>query len=499
MTAGHKMQLSLKLISAELLLSILFGSINFVGVSTQFIYEIPTNGTINDGSRVDVTIHVGKVLGLNNLSLGVQVDGEWRIWRDSSILRRLAQDSNFKLVRVFDFRQTSPPLMPVINWNESAKTGTFNWTNIDTLVQRIFEIGAEPLFCLGGTRTPPITNYLPPGMSVNPATGLPYPESYAAYAREWVKHFKALARPVRYYEIMNEPFFYFGWTPNLTKLGYYVELWNTAARAMRAVNPGLFISQDFITVKKVFDYWVQYGDDVDFLDFHKYDGYHIGDYNDTTMFTRAEQLCFETTTSRYGVEAARQKWLSARGRLLPVINSESNFNSAWSYGTDSRIQQMVGAVWTALVLRMSVLKGLQYNVYYEFSNSASYWQTNSSGGYGFGMVNSDNNQPWYPYYAQKWLGNNLSVGDSIVDSASSSDDVRVLAWLHEGKPNLLLISKVDRSRTVYMQGLTGQLNFSKIDSSISYLVPKVQTGVLGPAQPLAMNGYTVMLLQTSSP
>jgi hypothetical protein len=409
----------------------------------------------------------------------------------------LAQDAGFGLVRVFDFRPTNPRLMPCTHWNESTKTGTWNWANVDALTQKIFEIGVEPLFCLGWARDN-IQNYIPQGMAVNPITQLPYPDSYAAYAAEWVKHFKQLELPVRFYQIMNEPFAYFGWNAeNMTKLGYYVELWNTVARAMRQQNPNILLSHDTIMHKKVLDYWTTYGDDVDFLDFHKYDAGTIGEYSDDQMFSRAEQRFFETSPTLYGVDEARQRWYNGRGKWLPVINSESNFNSAWETGTDPKIQQMTGAVWLALVLRTAVLKGLSYSVYFEFSSSKSWEIANrQSGGIGFGMTNEDDNRPWYPYYVNQFLGNNLGVGDIIKETASSSDEIRVIAWNHGNQLNILVISKVNEKRTVYLSGIEGNLNFFMIDGTIPWDNPSVQSGTISATQPIITNGYAVMLLQS---
>jgi hypothetical protein len=145
-----------------------------------------------------------------------------------------------------------------------------------------------------------------------------------------------------------------------------------------------------------------------------------------------------------------------------------------------------------------MLENVQYSVYFTFSSSKSWELANKpSGGFGFGMVNNDDNQPWYPYYVQKLVGVNLSVGDSILDSESSSDDVRSIAWLHNGTLNVLLACKVDESRIVHLRGIGAQTYISKIDGSVSYLTPSVQTGNFSSADPLMINGYTVILLQTS--
>jgi len=219
------------------------------------------------------------------------------------------------------------------------------------------------------------------------------------------------------------------------------------------------------------------------------------------MFNRAETAQLLTDPGGpedgyYGVEDSRQIYYNARGKLIPIINSESNFNSAWETGTDPKIQQMAGAVWTALVLRTGILKGLTYSVYYDFTSSKSWNSLKPSGGWGFGMVNKDDNKPWYPYYVQWMIGSRLNAGDSIVESVSSSGEVRVLSWIHEEKLNILLICRVDQPRIIYLYGISNHLNITKIDNTIFWETPSLQTSVVNPVDPLIVNGYTVMLLQS---
>jgi hypothetical protein len=494
-----------KVAGTTFLLVILAFSLVSVSFGLQSSSAISSTGVISYWPRVDITVNLSKVIGINNLSLGFMVNFDWKTWRDRPIMRQLAGDADFRIVRVFSIR-----IEPCTSWDDSTKTGTFTWGEVDSLVQRIFEVGAEPLICLGFAATDGNgLAKLPNGMTTNLSTGLPYPDSWAAYCKEWVKHFKQTGKPVRFYEIINEPWMYFGWN-NYTRLGNFKTLFNAAAQAMRAENPNVLLGFDGTNRKPVLNYWLnpsfggthQVGADLDFISFHKYDSDSIGRYNDQQMFNRAEtaQLLSDPggpEDGYYGVEDSRQIYYNARGKLIPVINSESNFNSAWVTGTDPKIQQMAGAVWTALVLRTGVLKGLNYNVYFTFSSSKSWELANKpSGGWGSGMVNSDDNQPWYPYYVQWMIGNGLSVDNSIVESVSSSDEVRVLSWTREGKLNTLLICKVDQPRIVYLYGISSQLNITRIDNTISWEAPSLQTSVVNPADPLIVNGYTVMWLQS---
>ena len=437
--------------------------------------------------QIEVTVDSSRVVAVNDFSLGFQLDGrDIRQWRDRSVLRELARDANFKMVRFFEHRLGKP----CTYWNEATKTGTFDWTDVDSLAQRILEVGAEPLIVLGFySWTQDQISSAPNGMSTSPETGLPYPDQWGAYCAEWVKHFKNVGLPVRYYEIINEPFHYFGWYGEQPKLGYYMELYNAAAIAMRTINPDVQIGCDESNKKAVLDYFISNGEDLDFISFHRYGASTLSTSDEEILRAAETKYLFETT-NKYAPEQAVEIYKNAKGVDLPIIMSEGNINSAYTGGTDPRTRTMFGAVYTALSIRMFTLMNFRYSIYFTFG---------SSGTEGIGMVNVDDNKPWYPYYAQKMISNNLAVGDTIVESTSSSDDVRSLAWIHDGTLNILLICKVDEPRTMYLRGLEGQLDYLKIDNTISWENPNVQTGVIDSVESLTLEGYTVALLKTSSP
>jgi hypothetical protein len=494
----------MKVISRETvsipLLIILFAYIVSSIAGSEANTTIRSIGSIDYRSHANVFINSSNVVGTNKLALGSNLDWEWKDFCDSAVRRQLAKEANLKLIRIFDWRyQAGGSPDPCIYWNESSQTGTFDWTSVDLLVQRIFEIGAEPLFCLGRYSST-FTKYYPTGMAVNPLTDLPYSQSFAAYAKEWVRHFRATGKPVRFYEIFNEPFSYFGWSADYTKLGYFKDLWNACARAMRSENSGLMISFDFTTARRVLDYWVQYGDDLNYLDAHKYDCESVPGYDDAEVFKRAEERRFLSSpdTTFYGFNDAQQIWLNARGKMLPTVISESNVNSGYQGGTDPRMAQMAGAVRTALVLRMGVLTDLNYHVYYEYSNNASYDQSIGIG-YGFGMINSNNNHPWYSYYAQKLVGENLGINDPILETSCDSDALRVLAWYNGSGLNILMICKLNETRIARLSGVTGLLNASWIDNTIPFTNALLQNKIVDAGAPLEFNGYTVMLLKTYLP
>lgn len=451
-------------------------------------------------STINVTVNSSNIVATNSFSLGFQLNGaDVSAWCDSSALRQLSREANFKLIRFFEQAAGKP----CIYWNETTKTGRWDWTKIDLLVRRIFDVGAEPLIVLGfiSFDTKRITS-APAGMSYDPKTNLPYPDQWAAYCAEWVKHFKQVGLPVRYYEMINEAYHYFGWSATQPKLSYFMALYNAATKAMRNVNPAIKVGNDACTLKTVMDYFISNGENLDFLSYHTYGAGAGGSSSlsvpDAEIFKTAETQYIGETTNVYGVDKAKQLYKAKRGIDLPVIRSENNLNYHFTTGTDPRIQKMQGAVYQALTFRISMLKKFYYSCYFHFASSATKEQTKPSGGLGFGMVNLDDEKPWYPYYVHKMIGNNLAVGDRIVESSSNSEDMRVIAWIHEGKLNVLLILKVNELRTIYLKGITNQINYFKLDNSVSWKTPKIQTGTISPSNPLTLNGYTVMLLQAGT-
>jgi aryl carrier-like protein len=439
-------------------------------------------------SAANVTINPTQIIGANKFSTGFALGNDWRTWRDNPSMIQLTQAGDFSMVRII-----SSLLEPCTRWSDTSKTGTFNWANVDSLIQRIFQTGAQPIITIGyydynGMK-------LPPQMQLNPTTGLPYPDSFAAYCQEWVKHFKQTGMPVKYYEIINEASYYFypNWNWNQAKAQNYLTLYNTAYNAMHTENNQVQVGTDSSLYTQFLNFWKTNGGKLDFFSCHKYDSWGIS-YTDSQGLDSAERKFFGTYDSYHiSISAARNLW----GSNLQAIATEANFGASQSSGTDPRLQQLVGTVWTGIVLRGAILNGFDYLCYYSFCSSKSWELENkATGGFGFGMINQDDSQPWYPYYVQYLIGHNLAVGDELMETTSSSNDIRLLSWNHEGTINTLVVCKINEARTIRLQGLTGQLNLFKIDDNIPYATPNIQFSQINANDTVAINGYSVILLQS---
>lgn len=454
-------------------------------ILSRGLVSYPSQGSGSYPPQVNVTVNPSRILTVNNLILGFQLDGnDISPWRTSSALREKAQDANFRLVRFFEHRLGKP----CTYWDASTKTGKWDWSRIDDLVGKVFATGGEPLIVLGFySWTYNSLTSAPTGMPSDPKTGLPYPDQWAAYCAEWVKHFKTVGLPVRYYEIINEPHHYFGWGgSNTTRLGYFKDIFNAAAVAMRNANPNIKLGNDNSMVRSNnLNKWMASNlEPLDFLSWHRYIS---GDKSesDASLISKAESNEGCTYGPSSFIDPARQDYFNIRGKWLPVIQSEGNLCYVYSGGTDQRTQTMLGAVTTALSLKLLILKNVSYNIYFTFGGEPN-WEWGN-----FGMVNLDTNEPWYPYCVQYIIGNNIAVGDSIVYSESSSSDVSSLAWIHKGKLNVLLVNKVDEKRTVGLENVGSNMIYFKLENTS----PSIQSGNLKLGENLTMNGYSVVLIQ----
>jgi aryl carrier-like protein len=454
--------------------------------------SVHSTGYISTLPIINLAINPQVIIGSNKLSLGFNLhhDSERSTWYSKSTLRQLGMDMNTKMIRMFTHE-----LEPCTSWNDESKTGSFNWQSVDSLIGRIFDTGAQPLLTIGFADFNGIQ--IPPGMALNPSTGLPYPDSFAAYCQEWIKHFKQTGMPVKYYEIINEASYYFypNWNWNQAKAQNYLTLYNTAYNAMHTENNQVQVGTDSSLYTQFLNFWKTNGGKLDFFSCHKYDSWGIS-YTDSQGLDSAERKFFGTYDSYHiSISAARNLW----GSNLQAIATEANFGASQSSGTDPRLQQLVGTVWTGIVLRGAILNGFDYLCYYSFSSSKTWELRNkASGGYGFGMINQDNNQPWYPYYVQSMVATNLAVGDPIVATTSSSSDVSSVAWIDAGKLNILVINKVNQQTTLSLTGLQGQLSVQKISNAISYQTPKIQTGTISASSTINLDGYAVVLIQTTT-
>jgi len=459
--------------------------------------QISSYGEINYPTLVDVGVDFSKVIAVNNLSLGVQIEHEWPNLVKYSELQNKFVASKFEIVRFFIVH-----VQPCINWNETTKTGTYDWSKFDYLMQTIKNVGVENiLMSVGHT----VINGLPRGMEQNHNnTGFPNPSSLAAYLKDIAVHVKSKGENIRYWEPLNEPYQVFS---NDTAYRAFVDLFNAASDAVLQVFPEALFGVDISNIKIFFDRFVYDGRNVGFLSFHKYDAsgtllWHPEGYlSDDEILRRAGVL---GDSSRYTPRQMLDKWRSIRGADLPVFSTETNMNSAWINGTDPRIQEVIGAVWYAEELRAFITNGVARSVYFHFaSDDSRRWEIDKqTKGYGFGMLNmTPPHVEWYPYLTNYLFGNNLNGGDKIYNSSSSNPAaVSTLTWVSNNFYNVLLIGKTKDATKVGINvrnaniknGLVSIFKIDENDRKLQVIEERFANSFT-----VFENGYFVILLRFS--
>ena len=492
-----------------MLIAPIFLSLIIQAVGSHHSYNISSTGSINY-SPIVVKVDYGNRTSINGLTLGTQIN-DWAEFPYKQVPMDKAKAVNLGLIRIFV--GGSGDFIVCTNWNEATRTGTYDWTRFDGIIQAIFDVGAEPLVTIGGD------NRLPSGMSVNSASEEGYPldpKDFAKYCADIVRHCDIeKGWGIKYWEIWNEPIWY-----NRNSITEFVSIFNEAQAQMHAVDPSILCGNDMSNIKNWFEDYLANAQGMGFLSFHKYctgrnEYYKPPPEDDSVVMARAGELTWygDIANFAYPPSEIRSRWYEKRGELLPVICSETNVN--WCYwganyewvGTDPRQQTAFGSAWYAEELRAFILDGVSSSIYYVFaSNDESIPSKPSTwtGGMGYGMMRSDS--PYelcYPYFTNLLIGNNLDAGDEIFESSSSNfTAVSSLAWIHDGSYKILLIGKTSDSVLVTVD-VTGNVNGTK-----PVLIQRIEgSGIEGGIQEssipysnpleISLNGYSVTLLTIS--
>lgn len=455
---------------------------------------------------VDLTVDYTNQIATNLLRLGTQLlPWIWHFEGWSSGLRDKARALKFGLMRMLT---GDVDIQPCTHWDETTHSGTWDWGLFDAVIQAIYESGAEPLVCIGGK------GYYPPGMSVDPDSGLPVNfETFAEYCVDILEHCKSKGWNIKYWEVLSES----------GEWGYHVEtteLFNLCAERMHTVDPSILIGHNKAWIPPFFHEFLSNAQGMGFLAFNKYDSGRTTAYNpppdsdalilETAGDLRKNWWSNESGYMYYSPSDMKQMWFQARGEHIPIICAEANLNWAWEGGTDPRVQQIFGAVWYAELVRAYVLdNSLDHLIYWGFashtrSEDDAYppdppWTT---GGRGLGMI--DCHAPYdeyYSYWLHLMLANRLNVGDPIFEIASSnSTAVSILAWENENCYNILLIGKARSAITVNIE--VRNMSVEKDTIISAYTIDDRHSGLqienMSYSDPISiyLNGYSVILLRT---
>lgn len=471
-----------------------------------------------------------------NIYVNWHVPGTKEAIDDDAFVRRFDQ------LPTSEERQSEVVNNLISNPSFEGNAYVYDWTLFDEMIDGVKKVGGEPIISLP-VGTWGNANRLPDGMPLNTSIYVEqwtynigyYPtlDAYCKLVKEVVKHVNIeKGYNVRYWEIGNEP----PVQENETVIMVYVDLFNKAEECMHEIDPTILIGNDRSDIRSFMDnYFVKYARNVGFLSFHNYDigGNCMFPDNSTNLnneyyppnniggWMKDENIMMNANRlddpDRYSPKDLKNFWKEKRGQDLEVINTEINMNSAWRNGSDTRMNDLLGATWYAAKVKSYILDGgVSVLNYFVIMSGENEGEMGKHGGFGFGMMNSSYPyNPYAPYWTNYLLTHFIPEGSLIYNASSNYPDlVDVLAVKTQTSHNILLINKMNTSVNIYLPifgfGLKNATLYlldsstymqryePDLDKTIIYKSGIKTTQLpLNNVQNFTLNGYTVAILQFS--
>ncbi len=372
--------------------------------------------------QVPVTVNAQASTGLRSTGVGL-VQAQQLPASTYNDTLSLAQSVNPSLVRwsqVYD----APA-----SWNNTTQTVSFDFSAFEPLMNFTKSLHAQSFLSVPAGSWGD-GNVLPSGMPLNQSllvnwyghsTGyFPTPGAYRKYVTTLADNIKARGWNITYWNVGNE-------VPIWISMSYaegFATVFNVASSAIHSVFPHALVGSDVITAPGKLKYFATTLHGVGFLAFHFYPASRLCPSSGTFCIpdgqngylTNAEILNGTTGLSQSWQFAppalSRLEWFNYTGKWLPVIDAESNLNTAQSQGTDPRQQTLFDAAWLAWLYMTA--SNQHVRAITSYSLLSNYPLPNSPtlayGGWGFGIATepaSGGVIDYAPYWAAQLWGSNV--------------------------------------------------------------------------------------------
>jgi hypothetical protein len=364
-------------------------------------------------------------------------------------------------------------------WNQAAGSVSFNFTAFSALMNLSESVGAKVYLSLPAGSWGD-GNLLPTGMPLNTSAWVnwwghssgyyPSLSAYRTYLTTFVRDVTARGWNIGYWNIGNEVPVGF----NKTVAAEFVTVFNAAAADIHSVLPHALVGSDVFTWPTKTKYFAGAIQGAGFLSFH--------DYPATGLCANPATYCPPDNVKGYLTDsqiiansnnysdlpwsnsprAAQESWFNVTGKWLPMIDSETDLNSAQANGFDPRGPTLFNAAWLVSQLIDGASQNLSSVLVYSFSEL---WPpppspTEKYGGWGQGILaqeSSGSTIKFAPYWAlDLWASAvphgarelPLTDGDSSMVrafAASSGSDVSVIVANRAGVDVTIPISSSNRS------------------------------------------------------
>jgi hypothetical protein len=440
------------------------------GVAAPYIYRTVAwvNATYSvtgvPNFLVPVTVNATATDGLRSTGVGF-VQAQQLPSSTYAETLALAQSVNPSLVRwsqVYDAPAT---------WDNTTQTVSFDFSAFTPLMNLTKSLQSQSLLSLPAGSWGD-GNVLPAGMPMNESllvnwyghsTGyFPTPAAYRTYVTTLAKNIKAHGWTITYWNVGNE-------VPIWISMSYaegFATVFNVASAAIHSVFPKALVGSDVITAPGKLKYFATTLHGVEFLGFHFYPASRLCP-NPGTFCTPDGQNGYLTNSEILNATRglanswefappalSRLEWFNYTGKWLPVIDEESNLNTAQSQGTDPRQQTLFDAAWlTWLYMTASNEHVRAVATYSLLSNDPlPSSPTLAYGGWGFGIAaeSGSGSLTYYaPYWAARLWGSNVPASsEELKVSTGNPWYVPVFAVANGSGTNVVVVNLANVDATI---------------------------------------------------
>ncbi len=291
------------------------------------------------------------------------------------------------------------------SWDNETETPSFNLSVLSTEMNFSAALGAQVYlsFPAGSWGD---GNLLPAGMPLNCSFWVnwwghgsgyfPTVAAYATYLTTFANLVKSNGWSIEYWNIGNE-------VPvgvNASVAAAFATLFNAAARAVHSVLPNALVGSDVFTWPGREKFFATAIQGAGFLAFHAYPATNLcptssqfcvpdnvnGYLTDPSILANSDNFSdYPWTTSPL---SSQEMWHNLTGQWLPMIDAETNLNSAQAQGTDPRVPTLFDAAWFVSQLVDGAAQNVSSILYLTLATGwpPSPSPTEPYGGWGFGLM-----------------------------------------------------------------------------------------------------------------
>lgn len=389
------------------------------------------------------------------------------------------------------------------SWNNETGTPSFNLTVLSSDLNFTDALGTQVYFSFPAGSWGD-GNLLPAGMPLNYSLWVnwwghgsgyfPTITAYTTYLTAFASLVKAHGWSIEYWNIGNE-------VPvgvNVTVAAAFATLFNAAAKAVHSVLPDALVGSDVFTWPGREKFFATAIRGAGFLAFHAYPATNLcpapsqfcvpdnvnGYLTDPAILAESDNFSdYPWTTSPL---SSQTMWYNLSGQWLPMIDAETNLNSAQAQGTDPRIPTLFDAAWTVSQLVDGATQNVSSILYLTLGEGwpPSPSPTEQYGGWGFGVIahnQTDQDIKFASYWALDLWANAVPLGSAELPLTDGNPSL-VRAFAAASGPNISVIvaNRVDVNVTIPISSTNASwvaVNASTLDSK-SYRMaynPSTQT------------------------